>query len=140
MIDYRTFTRVIESLQKRIHRVEVREEPTSVAGTVVFARGATVENPTAPTQYIVWRCTEACTATAVRGYRKGGTGATVNARKNNTDNLLAVALSITSADTWISNTVLQNASFVVGDELEIMIVTVAGDPTEVAVQIDFTVP
>lgn len=137
MIDIRTFMRTIDELRKRIHRVEVREEP---AGSITFARGGTVKTPTGADNIIVWRAPFACTVTKVWGYRSGGTGATINARKNNTDNLLASALSLTSTETWMDGGAVQNTAFVAGDELEIMIVTVSGSPDEVAVQVDFTVP
>jgi hypothetical protein len=34
---------------------------------------------------------------------------------------------------------VQNTAYIAGDKLEIMIVTVAGSPTQIAVQIDFEV-
>jgi len=75
--------------------------------------------------------------TAIKGYRVGGTGATVNARKNGTDNFLASALSLTSADTTMDGGAVQNTAITAGDKVEIMIVTVAGSPTQVGVQIMF---
>lgn len=130
-VDYQAW----KNLRDRIHAVEVREEPVI---PVTFARGGTVLTPTEAINVIVWRAPFACTVTKVWGYRGGGTGATVNARRNNTDNHLATALSITSTDEWIDGGDVQNTAYIAGDELEIMIVTVAGDPGQVAVQIDFT--
>jgi hypothetical protein len=78
--------------------------------------------------------------TNVRGYRVGGTGATINARHNGASNHLASALSLSSADTWLDGGAVQNTAYAAGDKLEIMIVTVAGSPTQVAIQVDFTKP
>lgn len=122
----------VDSLRRRIHRLEVREEPYGK-----FGRGGTVLNPTAPVNIIVWRAPFNCTAVAVKGYRVGGTGATVNARKNNTDNLLATAVSLTTTDEWIDGGAVQNTDFETGDELEIMVVTADASPTQIAVQVDF---
>ncbi len=109
---------------------------TSFTG-MVFSRGATVLNP-AVQNTIVWRAPFACTVTNVRGYRVGGTGATINARRNGTDNHLASALSLTSADTWQDGGAVQNTAYAAGDKMEIMVVTVAGSPTQVAIQVDLT--
>lgn len=107
---------------------------------IIISRGGTVLNPTAAIDVIVWRAPYSCTVTNVRGYRVGGTGATINARRNNSSNHLSTALSLTSADQWMDGGSVQNTAYVAGDELEIMVVTVAGSPTQVAVQVDFTRP
>lgn len=109
-------------------------------GIAAFSRGGTVLTPTAAINVIVWRAPYACTVTAVKGYRVGGTGATVNARKNGASNHLASDLSLTSADTWMDGGAVQNTAYAAGDKLEIMVVTVAGSPTQVAVQVDYTRP
>jgi hypothetical protein len=110
-----------------------------VGGIEIISRGGTVISPTGAINVIVWRAPYACTVTNVRGYRVGGTGATINARLNGVSDHLAAALSLTSADTWMDGGAVQNTAYVAGDKLEIMVVTVAGTPTQVAVQIDFTV-
>ena len=110
-----------------------------VGGIEIISRGGTVISPTGAINVIVWRAPFSCTVTNVRGYRVGGTGATINARLNGVSDHLAAALSLTSADTWMDGGAVQNTAYVAGDKLEIMIVTVAGTPTQVAVQIDFTV-
>jgi len=106
----------------------------------VFGRGGTVLNPSGAINIIVWRAPFACTVTNVRGYRVNGTGATINARRNGTSNHLASALSLTSADTWQDGGSVQNTAYAAGDKLEIMIVSVAGSPTQIAIQVDFTRP
>lgn len=109
----------------------------------VFSRGGTYIDTagiTAAINIIVWRAPFACTVTAVKGYRVGGTGATINARKNGTDNHLASAVSLSSADTWTDGGSVQNTAYSAGDKMEIMIVSVTGSPTQIAVQIDLTRP
>lgn len=101
-----------------------------------ISRGGTVQNPAASSNFYVWRAPFACTVTAVKGIRRGGSGATINARKNGASNHLASDLSITSADTWMDGGSVQNASYAAGDAMEIMVVTVAGSPTEVTIQVD----
>uniref|UniRef100_A0A6M3M7J5 Uncharacterized protein n=1 Tax=viral metagenome TaxID=1070528 RepID=A0A6M3M7J5_9ZZZZ len=106
----------------------------------VFVRGGTIVNTVdflAAINSIVWYATCACVVTNVRGYRVGGTGATINARRNGADNHLASALSLTNADTWYDGGAVQNTVYEIGDKLEIMVVSVTGDITQIAIQIDF---
>ena len=109
--------------------------------TQIICRGAEIYNPSGIVQadnIICWRAPYACTVTNVRGYRVGGTGATVNARKNGASNHLASALSLTSADTWQDGGAVQNTSYAAGDKMEIMLVSVSGSPTQIMIQIDLT--
>jgi hypothetical protein len=108
--------------------------------TWILSRGGTVLTPSGAINVIVWRAPFACTVTNVRGYRVGGTGATINARLNGSSNHLSSALSLTSADTWMDGGSVQNTAYAAGDKLEIMVVTVAGSPTQVAIQVDLTRP
>lgn len=104
----------------------------------VFERGGTIfaaSGITAPATIIVWEAIEACSVTYVKGYRVGGTTLTINARKNGALDHLAAPLSITPADTWVSTTAVQNANYAAGDKLEMMIVSVTGNPTQAAVVI-----
>jgi len=103
-----------------------------------FSKGGVVLSPTGTINVIIWRAPFACTVTAVKGYRVGGTGATVNARKNTLYNHLSTALSLTNENIWMDGGTVQNEGYSAGDKLEIMIVTVSGDPTQVAVQVDFS--
>ena len=105
-----------------------------------FVRGGTLVNTVdflAAINSIVWYATCACVVMNVRGYRVGGTGATINARRNGANNHLASALSLVNADTWYDGGAVQNTAYVAGDKLEIMIVGVTGEVTQVAVQVDF---
>lgn len=99
--------------------------------------GVAVPPPAAGTNVIAWYAPFNCTVTNVRGYRVGGTGATINARKNGASNHLATALSLTSADAWMNGGAVQNVSYATGDKLEIMFVTLTGTPTQIGIQIDF---
>lgn len=109
---------------------------------LAFSRGATIVSSaiTAAINVIVWRAPFACTVTAVKGYRVGGSGATVNARRNGSSNHLASAVSLSSADTWTDGGSVQNTAYAAGDKLEIMVVSATGSPTQIAVQVDFTRP
>lgn len=79
----------------------------------------------------------ACTVTAVKGWRVGGTGATINARLNGASNHLASALSLTSASTVMDGGAVQNTAYVAGDYLEIMLVSVAGTVTQIGIEVTF---
>lgn len=102
-----------------------------------FTKGGIMINPTAAINVIIWRAIVPCNVLNVRGYRVGGTDATVNARRNGADNHLASALSLTSTDTWITGGAVQNTAYAAGDKLEIMLVTLTGAPTQIAIQVDF---
>jgi len=102
-----------------------------------FARGGTILSPSGAINVIVWYAPIACVLTAVKGYRVGGTGATINARRNGASNHLASALSLTSADVWMDGGAVQNTAYSVGDKLEMMVVSVAGSPAQIAVQVNF---
>ena len=116
---------------------------SAVAAAETISRGGVLVNTngiTAGVIIIVWRAPYTCTVTNVRGYRVAGTGATINARRQGASTHLAANLSLTSANTWMDGGAVQDTAYVVGDKMEIMIQTVAGSPTEVAVQIDLSVP
>lgn len=87
--------------------------------------------------YMVTRLPVACTAIAVRAYRAGGTGGTVNAQRNGGD-MLAENLT-TATDAWTGWTHLQNATFAAGDTLSVVTAAPAGSPAEVIVQVDLRV-
>ena len=108
---------------------------------MVISRGGTLYDGsgiTAGANIIVWRAPYAATVTNVRGFRVGGSGATVNARLNGAATFLSSDLSVTSTDDWLDGGAVQNTAIVAGDEIEMQVVTVTGDPTQVAVQIDMT--
>lgn len=119
---------------------EVDITPSLSASAATISRGGTVLSPTVPRNIIVWRAPFSCTVLAVKGYRVGGgaTGTFVNARRNGASNHLASNLELTSADTWLDGGSVQNASYVVGDKLELMLTALGAPfPSQVAIQIDF---
>lgn len=103
-------------------------------------RGGTVLDPAGARDITIWRAPYACTVTAVKAFRTGGTGATINAWKNQTSNHLASALSLTSADTWMDGGAVQNTAYAAGDSLGIRLVSVAGSPTLITIQVELTRP
>lgn len=130
---------VYDTTNKRLN-VRTGTDTFHVINEPVISRGGTVLSPSGAVNVIVWRAPFACTVTNVRGYRVGGTGAEINARRNNADNHLASALSLTNADQWMDGGAVQNTAYAAGDEMEIMVVSVAGSPTQVAVQVELTRP
>ena len=120
---------------------EIRQLKQAVRERIdIFSRGGTLLNDIGGVTAVniaVWRATVPCIVTAVKGYRVGGTGATVNARLNGASNHLATALSLTSESVWTDGGAVQNVTYAVGDTLEIMVVTVTGVVTQLAVQVDF---
>ena len=112
--------------------------------STIITKGGTIYNsagiPNAALNLIIWYAPFSCTVTNVRGYRVGGTGATINARRNGSLNHLASAKSLTSADTWMDGGTVQNTAYAAGDKLEIMVVSTTGTVTQLGIQVDFTIP
>jgi hypothetical protein len=50
---------------------------------------------------------------------------------------LASDLSLTSADAWLDGGTVQSTSYAVGDALRLDLVSVAGSPDQVVIQVDF---
>jgi hypothetical protein len=110
-------------------------------GTVFQVGAATSSSKsttiTAPTvgQYIVWQAPTACTITAVRAVRVGGTAATINASVNALD-LLPLDLSLTTAGSWSTGPNIQNVNMVAGDSLSVYVRSVSGSPSAITIQVD----
>lgn len=98
-------------------------------------KGLVVTAPAGATSYVIWQAPQACTVVGVRGYRVGGTGATINATRNGLD-LLAADLSLSTAGTWLSGPSVQNATVAIGDSFAVAVRSVSGTPTAVTVQVD----
>ena len=107
---------------------------------LVFSRGGTVVSQTNPANIVVWQAPFACTVTNVRGLVSGAIGSTINARKNGSLKHLAADLTLSTLDTWLDGGAVQNVSYAQGDKMEIMITSVAGLPSQIAIQVDFTKP
>lgn len=105
-----------------------------------FARGGTVLSPQNPINITVWRAPFPCTVTAVKGYTLDATGTTVNARINGASTHLATDLTISSAGSWLDGGAVQNMAYTTGDRLEIMLTSIVGGPSQIAVQVEYTRP
>jgi hypothetical protein len=98
-------------------------------------KAATVTAPTGAVTYVIWRAPQACTVTAVRGYRSGGTGATINATRSGAD-LAATDLSLSTDTTWLSAPALQNTAVAAGDAIAVAVRSASGSPAYVTIQIE----
>lgn len=87
--------------------------------------------------FVMWRAPVACTITAVRIYRAGGTTATLQI-KNEAADVLAAPLA-SGTDAWAGTTTVQNAALAAGASLSAVLASVAGSPTDATVQVDYTV-
>lgn len=128
------------------HRLYIYSESASAwqqafTSPIAFSRGGTLTNVLAAVNTIVWRSTIDCTVTALKGYRVGGSGATVNAGKGTTaaptSPILATPLSLTSAETWMDGGTVQNTAFTAGDPLIIQVLSASDSPPQIAIQVDF---
>lgn len=113
-------------------RAWIAARGTGGAGT---SKGLVVTAPAGPASYVIWRAPRACVIEGVHGYRKGGTGATINATRNGAD-LLAVDLSLSTADTWLTGPAVQGEAMAAGDTLAVAVRSVAGSVDAVTVQVD----
>lgn len=87
---------------------------------------------------MVWRCTANLTLTKIYAWRTGGSGVEINARRNGGPTThLAANFQVSSAGTWMDAGAVQDADYVAGDTLEIIVAAPAGSPTQVGVQLDF---
>ena len=137
-----TFANITDSGLTASQMVCTDADKKLVSKPFTFTRGGTLVNTVdyvAAMNVGVWYATCACTVTNVRGYRVGGdSSVAINARRNgsatkhlNTDQTLA------NADTWYDGGNVQDITYAVGDKLEIMVTVASGNPTQVAIQVDF---
>lgn len=103
----------------------------------IIQRSGAFVSPTGALAVVAWRAPYPCVVVSVKGYRVGGTGATVNARRNGAAEHLASDLSLTSADAWLDGGAVQNTAYAVGDSLELMLESVSGSPDQVVIQVEF---
>lgn len=101
-----------------------------------FSRGITLIDP-AVSNIVIWQAAFDCTVTKVSALRLGGIGATINARKNGSSTFLVTDLSVSTSGNWMSGEALQNTSVALGDSLEIMVTGLSGNPSQIAIQINF---
>ncbi|MFE9937400.1 hypothetical protein [Streptomyces hirsutus] len=103
--------------------------------SVSQSKAIIIKTPTGPDTYPVWRAPKDGLVVALHGYRVGGTGATVNARRNGVD-LAPIDLSLSTANTWLSAPNLTGTEVAAGDTLSLAVRSVTGAPTSVTLQID----
>ena len=108
-------------------------------GAPIFTKGGTILNPTGSVTVIVWYAPFSGTVTHVLGYVGGTSGSVINAQRNGLA-LLVSNLTLGSTGTWIDGGAVQNTAISVGDTLQIVVVSVSGSPTEIAIEIQCTRP
>lgn len=87
---------------------------------------------------VAWRAPFACRLTHTRGYRTGGSGATINARRNGgSTRHLSLDLSLSTTNGWMDGGAVQDESYHLGDTLEMMVTAVSGAPAQLTIQVDF---
>jgi len=83
----------------------------------------------------VWRCNIPSTVTGISAYRMGGSGAFVNAYKNNTSlPHLSTNMNISSGSGWFVSGTVINANYSEGDTLILGIISVTGLPSSISIQ------
>jgi hypothetical protein len=103
----------------------------------IESKGGVLLTPSGAADIMIWRAPAACTVTKVQGHMAGGTSGAVNARKNGASALLASDLAITAGN-WSSTATIQNASFAIGDYLEVRLISLVGSPSTVTIQVECT--
>lgn len=98
-----------------------------------FSLGAVL--PGAVGDMVVWRAPKAVQVIAVRGYRVGSSGASINATNDGSD-LLATDLSLSTATTWLSGPSIQNEVMEAGATLTLSVRAITGSPTAITIQVD----
>lgn len=104
----------------------------------VFSKGGVVLSPTAQ-KLAIWRAPFSCTVTAVKAYQDVGSGSVVTAY-DNTTNLLDTNITLSSAATWQDGGSLAQSGVSEGDSIAIAVVSVAGSPNYISIQVEFTQP
>jgi hypothetical protein len=98
-----------------------------------FSIGAVL--PGTATDMVVWRAPKNVQVIAVRGYRVGSSGASINATNDGLD-ILATDLSLSTATTWLSGPSVQNEVLETGATLVLSVRAVTGSPSAVTIQVD----
>lgn len=106
------------------------------AASASFSHNVILTDPVVAT-FMVWRAPFGCTVTKVTAARTGGTGATVNARKNGTDLHLVTDVSLPTTGSFIDGGAVQNVNYVTNDYLEILVTGVSGAVSQLTIQVDF---
>jgi hypothetical protein len=80
-----------------------------------------------------------CTVTGIRAKRTGGTSASINARRNSSDDFLASDLAITSTSGYFDGGAVQNTALIAGDTVEVMLTATSGTVTQVVIQVNMSI-
>jgi hypothetical protein len=126
----------VEDSERLLRRTDDEWVDLGSASSALIQRGAAFVSPSGALAVVSWRAPYSCVVTNVRGYRIGGSGATVNARRVGYPAHLSTDLSLTSADAWLDGGAVQSATYAVGDALQIDLVSVSGSPDQVVIQVD----
>lgn len=85
---------------------------------------------------VIWRAPYDCTVVATRGFRVGGDGCIIRARRGDLP-LNVSDLSLVNQEQWYVGQDVQNGTFAAGDALVLEVVSVQGTVTEVTIQVEF---
>lgn len=124
----------------KVHSIDGQTGEVELDHLQIRTASITLPGPAAGV-HVLHRVPVAGTVRAVRAYRVGGTGAVVKATKGATD-LLSANKSLTSADAWMDGALhgtAANLALAVGDTLSVEVVSVAGTPTGLTIQIDYEI-
>ncbi|MEU5403709.1 siphovirus ReqiPepy6 Gp37-like family protein [Streptomyces sp. NPDC005963] len=126
------------ALSKRVTDTESRVshlERSGEGGPRIASRSVVI-TPAAVASHVIWQAPRACSIVAVRGYRAGGLGATINAKAGGVD-VLDLDLSLAVADSWLSSAPTGGASLEPGDSLAVAVRAVVGTPSAITIQVDY---
>ncbi|MFS4105122.1 hypothetical protein [Streptomyces sp. PD-S100-1] len=118
----------------KVHTVDGKAGEIDLSTVRTYSQSVRVPSGTAGTYQLV-KVPAAASILAVRAYRAGGTGGTVQVKKGTSD-VLAAPLT-TSTDAWAGSTTVQNAACAAGDNVSVVLASPSGSPTEILVQVDF---
>ncbi|MFE6500767.1 hypothetical protein [Kitasatospora sp. NPDC057738] len=118
----------------KVHTVDGKAGEVDLTANRTYSKSVRVAAGTAGTYQLVKVPADAVII-AVRAFRAGGTGGTVQV-KNGSSDVLASVLT-TSTDAWAGSTTVQNATCAAGANISVVLASPAGTPTEVLVQVDF---
>lgn len=118
----------------KVHSVDGRSGEVDTSTARTYSQSVRVAAGAAGT-YQLCKVPAAADIIAVRAYRAGGTGGTVQVKHAASDVLASVLT--TTTDSWAGSTTVQNASCAAGDNISVVLASPAGTPTEILVQVDF---
>ncbi len=88
----------------------------------------------------VFRANTNCTLTGIHANRIGGTSGQISAFKNNNSGTFHCGYITSATGSWTSTGTIISGAYVPGDALYVIYSGIAGLPTDISVQFDFTSP